>query len=84
MDLFRQKFLSNERVGAAGRERERCFKFNFSAIFYSNFFDLCQSFSNGEKTSEEEEEELAVARRKFCSRVAGRWGRRLEISLSPQ
>ena len=83
MDLFRQKFLSNERVGAAGKERERCFKFNFSAIFYSNFFDLCQSFSNGEKTSEEEEE-LAVARRKFCSPAAGRRGRKLEISFSPQ
>ena len=71
MDLFRQKFLSNERlVGAAGRERERCFKFNFSAIFYSNFFDLCQSFSNGEKTSEEELELAAAVLRKFCSLAA--------------
>ena len=64
IDLLKPKSLGSGQTGALhamATESEPCFKLKFSAIFYSNFFDLRPSFSNSEKTSS------SMARRKFYS-----------------
>ena len=88
IDLLKLKFLGSGRRGAlqwlptrasAGGQGP-CFKLKFSAIFYSNFFDLRPSFSNSEKTSEQSGQRTARRDESFTASPARGMS---EFPLSP-